>query len=384
MTGQQLRLAIVGGDGIGPEVTAAALASLQAAAERFDIALSWTDFDLGADRYLRDGVVLDDVVLDELRGHDAIVLGAVGDPRVPPGVLERGLVLGLRLAFRLQVNVRPVRLYPGVRSPLRDLTPQRCDLVIVRENIEGMYAAGGTLVHRGTDSAVAVENSVTTALITREAVTYAFELARARRKHLTLCHKKNILLRAGGLWQEIFDDVHTLYPDVEVDYVHVDAMCMHLPTTPERFDVVITDNLFGDIISDLGATIQGGLGLAASANLNLDGRAPSMFEPVHGSAPDIAGTGWANPAAAVLSAAMCLANLGHVEAALACEAAVAAVVAELPALSGPEMGATTAQIGARIAEHVGSGTGGLNGWGKSVISAMAEVPKQPRTAVAPA
>ncbi|MEJ2890551.1 3-isopropylmalate dehydrogenase [Actinomycetospora aeridis] len=341
-------LAVVGGDGIGPDVTVEALRCVHAAADRFGFRVTTTDHDLGAERWLRDGVALDEASTEELRGHDAILLGAVGDPRVPPGVLERGLVVALRVALRHAVNVRPVRLYPGVTSPIRDLTPERCDLVIIRENTEGLYAGGGSTVHQGTDHATAIQNSITTTPATRACVDYAFRLAQARRRRVTLCHKTNILVEAGKLWTTVVDEVGTSFPDVEQDYVHADAMCQHLPLTPERFDVVVTDNLFGDIISDLGATLQGGLGLAASGNIDPTGENPGMFEPVHGSAPDIAGTGRANPAAAVLSAALCLAHLGEHDAALVLEAATASVLAELG-----NAGDSTTGIGTRIAERVG-------------------------------
>ncbi|GAA4685077.1 hypothetical protein GCM10023215_20130 [Pseudonocardia yuanmonensis] len=260
--------------------------------------------------------------------------------------------MALRLAFRQSMNIRPVRLYPGVESPVTGVRPENCDMVIVRENTEGPYTGGGMTVHAGTADAVATQNSVTTAAATTEAVEFAFRLAATRRGRLTLCHKKNVLTHAGRLWNDIVDEVGLRHPHVAHDYVHADAMCQHLLLDPGRFDVIVTDNLFGDIISDLGATVQGGLGVAASANHNPTGSAPSMFEPVHGSAPDIAGTGWANPAAAALSAAMCLATLGEAEAALALEAAVASVMAELPSLAGPGMGADTAEIGRRIAERV--------------------------------
>src|SRR5690606_29199106 len=300
------RLAVIAGDGIGPDVTAAALAGVEAVSRRFGFTVETTDVDLGAEAYLRTGEVLDEASQSTLAEHDAILLGAVGDPRVPPGVLERGLIVALRIAFAQSVNIRPVRLYPGVPSPVAGVHPGNCDLVIVRENTEGLYAGGGGLTHPGTPQAVALQNSVTTAAATTEAVEFSFRLAAARRGRLTLCHKTNILTHAGRLWQEVVDEVGARYPQVERDYVHVDAMCQHLPLDPGRFDVVVTDNLFGDIISDLGATIQGGLGVAASANHNPRGSAPSMYEPVHGSAPDIAGTGTANPAAATLSAALCL------------------------------------------------------------------------------
>ncbi|GAA4910211.1 3-isopropylmalate dehydrogenase [Actinomycetospora succinea] len=340
-------LAVVGGDGIGPDVTAEALRSVHAAAGHFGFRVTTTAYDLGAERWLRDGVALDETSTEKLRGHDAILLGAVGDPRVPPGVLERGLVVALRVALRHAVNVRPVRLYPGVESPVRGLSPERCDLVIIRENTEGLYAGGGSTVHQGTDHATAVQNSINTVAATRACVGYAFRLARARRRRLTLCHKTNILVEAGKLWTGVVEEIGNDFPDVAHDYVHADAMCQHLPLTPERFDVVVTDNLFGDIISDLGATIQGGLGLAASGNIDPTGANPGMFEPVHGSAPDIAGSGRANPAAAVLSAALCLAHLGEHAAALALEAAAASVLGELR--DRPD---STTGIGTRIAERV--------------------------------
>lgn len=346
------KLAVVGGDGIGPEVTQAALAGVHAAAARYDFSIDTTDFDLGAERYLRTGVVLDDTTVSALGEHDAVLLGAVGDPRVAPGILERGLIVALRVAFAQSVNIRPVRLYPGVQSPVRGVTPQNCDLVVIRENTEGLYTGGGSLSHAGSEHAVALQNSITTAAATAETVEFAFQLAQARRGRLTLCHKTNILLHAGGLWQDVVEQTAARYPQVEHDYVHADAMCQHLPLDPGRFDVVVTDNLFGDIISDLGATVQGGLGLAASANFNPAGSAPSMYEPVHGSAPDIASKGWANPAAAALSAALCLAGLGEREAALTLEAAVASVLAELPSLAGPEMGRSTEELGQLIADRV--------------------------------
>ncbi|RJN33130.1 3-isopropylmalate dehydrogenase [Nesterenkonia natronophila] len=364
-------LAVVGGDGIGPDVTQAALAGVQAAAHRYGFTVRTTIFDLGAERFLRTGMVIDENTISELREHDAILLGAVGDPRVAPGVLEQGLIVALRVAFAQSVNIRPVRLYPGIESPVRGVTPENCDLVVIRENTEGLYTGGGSLAHAGSGNAVAIQNSISTAAATSEAVDFAFQLAQARRRRVTLCHKTNILLHAGQLWQETVDRIAERYPDVEHDYVHADAMCQHLPLDPGRFDVVVTDNLFGDIISDLGATVQGGLGLAASANFNPRGSAPSMYEPVHGSAPDIAGKGWANPAAAALSAALCLAGLGEREAALSLETAVASVLAELPAFAGPEMGSDTAGLGHRIAERVSIVDPHRDGMGeKSLMSAL--------------
>ena len=349
------RIAVVSGDGIGPEVIDASLQVLAAAETAFGFGTELTRIEAGARHYLRTGELWTPDLEEQLRGHDAVLFGAMGDPAVKPGVLERGFILAMRKAFQQAVNLRPVKLYGGVATPIAGLTPERCDLVIVRENTEGAYVGRGSTVHAGTPYAVAVQESVNTRPGIERVVDYSFRLAQQRRKKLTLCHKKNILIEAGNLWQDTVDEVGLRYPDVEVDYVHVDAMCFHLPIAPERFDVVVTDNLFGDIITDLGAVIQGGLGVAASANLNLDGSAPSMFEAIHGSAPDIAGRGWANPVGAVLSTAMCLASLGEREAALAIEAAAVQVLAGLPQLSGPGMGLDTAGVGKEIASLVGAG-----------------------------
>jgi 3-isopropylmalate dehydrogenase len=346
------RLAVIAGDGVGREVTEQALRVLQAAGERYRFDFTTVDYDLGGRRYLATGEVLPQSVEDELAGHDAILLGAVGTPEVPPGVLERGLLLKLRFDFDLYVNLRPVKLYPGVPTPIAGLTPDRCDLVVVRENTEGLYVGAGGIARRDTDHEIAIQESVNTRFGIERATRFAFELAASRRKQLTLCHKTNVLAYAGDLWQRTVLEVAADYPEVTVDYVHVDAACLYLVQSPERFDLIVTDNLFGDIITDLGAAVQGGLGLAASANLNPDRIYPSMFEPVHGSAPDIAGKGWANPVAAVLSAAMCLQHLGEAAAAAAVEAAAVSVLPELKTMGGPDMGMSTAEIGAVIAARV--------------------------------
>jgi 3-isopropylmalate dehydrogenase len=354
-----LQIALIPGDGVGPEVTAEAIKALRVAAMRFDFNVETTSYDLGGERYLRTGEVLPDPVLTELREHDAVLLGAVGTPEVPPGVLERGLLLRLRFEFDQYVNHRPVRLLPGVESPIADLTPERCDLVVVRENTEGAYAGAGGFLYKGTPREVATQESLNTRHGVERVVRYAFELAQRRERRLTLCHKTNVLTYAGDLWQRTVDAVSADHPGIEVDYVHVDAACLHLINTPERFDVIVTDNLFGDIITDLGAAIQGGLGLAASGNLNPEHAAPSMFEPVHGSAPDIAGTGQANPVAAVLSVALCLEHLGQDKAAVAVEDAVGVVLPQLAAMGGVEMGYSTKEIGDRIAQAVASGAADL-------------------------
>ncbi len=347
-------LGVIGGDGVGPEVTAQTLKAVRAAGDRFAFSIETTEYDLGGSRYLRTGEVLPESVQTELGTHDAILLGAVGTPEVPPGVLERGLLLKLRFDFDQYVNLRPVKLYPGAPTPIKDLTPDRCDLVVVRENTEGLYTGVGAFHQKDTAEEVATQESINTRRGVERVIRYAFDRAVERRGRLTLCHKTNVLTYAGDLWQRTVDEVAVEYPAVEVDYVHVDAMCLYLVTQPERFDVVATDNLFGDIITDLGAAVQGGMGLAASGNLDPERRYPSMFEPVHGSAPDIAGRGWANPVAAVLSGAMCLDHLGESEAARSLEQAAASVIPELGSMGGPSMGMTTDQIGDLIAERVSS------------------------------
>ncbi|WP_053386615.1 3-isopropylmalate dehydrogenase [Leucobacter japonicus] len=347
-------IAVLPGDGIGPEVVGCALEVLDAAEQRFGFTTDRSTFAAGANHYLETGELFD-AVEAQLRDKDAILFGSMGDPRVTPGILERGFILEMRQRFQQAANVRPVRLYPGVPTPIADLAPERCEMVIVRENTEGAYVGRGSTVHAGTPNAVAMQESLNTRAGIERVVDFSFRLALGRRKKLTLVHKTNILVAAGQLWQQVVSEVGERYPEVELDYVHVDAMCFHLPLAPERFDVVVTDNLFGDIITDLGAVIQGGLGVATSANLNLDGTAPSMFEAIHGSAPDIAGKGWANPAGAILSLALMLGHLGEGEAARAVEAATVEVLGSLPALAGADMGATTAELGSRIAAIVRDG-----------------------------
>ncbi len=343
------RIAIIGGDGIGPEVVAEALKVLDALESLEGFRTERTDFDLGGRRYLRTGEVLSDDTLDELRTHDAILLGAVGTPEVAPGVLERGLLLHLRFTFDQYVNLRPVKLYPGVHSPIAGLTPERCDMLIVRENTESVYGGAGGGLYVGTPHEVATQESVNTRHGVERVLRYAFDAARRRRRHLTLVHKTNVLLHAGGLWQRTFDEVGDAdYPDITRDYVHVDAACLYLVTQPERFDVVVTENLFGDIITDLAAAVQGGMGIAASGNLNPSGAAPSMFEPVHGSAPDIAGTGRADPVAAVISLAQMLEALGEGPAALRVDRAVGTLLKERDGRVPDGDTLTTSDVGDRL------------------------------------
>ena len=345
--GDSYHLACVPGDGIGPEVVAEARKAVDAAAARFGFGVDWIDFDLGAERWLRTGEALPDVAVKELREADAILLGAVGRPDVPPGVLERGLLLRLRFELDLYVNLRPVKLYPGVASPLAGVGPDDLDLLIVRENTEGVYAGAGGVVHRGTPMEVATETSIETRAGVERCLRYAAGRARERAGRLTLVHKTNVLTHAGDLWQRAAREVAG-EAGVTLDYVHADAACLYLVSDPARFDVVVTDNLFGDILTDLAAVLQGGMGMAASASVAPGSRTPGIFEPVHGSAPDIAGTGTANPVAAVLSAALLLEHLGEAAAAAAVEAAAVAAL--------PEAGEySTRALGDRIAGNVAGG-----------------------------
>ena len=312
-----MRLAVIPGDGIGPEVIGEALGVLDAVLP----GVEKTTYDLGARRYHATGEVLPDGVLDELRAHDGILLGAIGDPSVPSGLLERGLLLRTRFALDHHVNLRPSRLYDGVTSPLAG-NPV-IDFVVVREGTEGPYTGTGGAIRAGTPHEVATEVSLNTAFGVNRVVRYAFDLARTRRKHLTLVHKTNVLTFAGGLWSRLVAEVGAEYADVEVAYQHIDAATIYLVTDPGRFDVIVTDNLFGDIITDLAAAVSGGIGLAASGNIDATGTNPSMFEPVHGSAPDIAGKGIADPTAAVMSVALLLNHVGENAAAARVDAAVA-------------------------------------------------------------
>jgi len=347
--GSATRLAVIGGDGIGPEVTAEALTVLRAAAP--DVTFDTTDYDLGARRWHRTGETLPDAVLEEIRAHDAILLGAVGDPGVPSGVLERGLLLRLRFELDHYVNLRPVRLYPGVASPLASGRPETIDMVVVREGTEGPYAGAGGAMRRGTPAEIATQESLNTRFGVDRVARYAFEQAMARpRKKLTLVHKTNVLTYAGDLWQRAVDSLAKEYPEVSVDYQHVDAASMFFVTAPERFDVIVTDNLFGDILTDLGAAVAGGIGLAASGNINPARQFPSMFEPVHGSAPDIAGQGKADPTAAILSAALLCSHLGLTAAAAKIERAVSDDLIERK--GGERAARTTVEIGEDIAERV--------------------------------
>jgi 3-isopropylmalate dehydrogenase len=319
---RELSLALIPGDGIGTEVVAEAMKVLEAVAPQAGFTVTTTEYDLGARRYKATGDLLPESVIEELRTYDAILLGAIGDPSVPPGVLERGVLLPLRFVMDHHVNLRPVKLYPGVQGPLAG--GKTIDFVVCREGTEGPYVGAGGVLRKGTPQEVATEESLNTAFGVERIVRDAFERATRRRKHVTLVHKTNVLVNAGSLWKRTFDRVAAEYPDVQTDYQHVDAAAMFFITNPDRFDVVVTDNLFGDILTDIGAAIGGGIGLAASGNIDPSRSNPSMFEPVHGSAPDIAGQGKADPTATVMSLAMLLDHVGEAEAAGWVEAAVAA------------------------------------------------------------
>ena len=334
-----MKIAVLAGDGIGQEVMAEGLKVLNTVRDDVET----TDFDLGARRYLRNGELLTDADLAALKEHDAILLGAIGDPaRVPAGVLERGLLLPLRFKLDHYVNLRPSRLYPSSVSPLSN--PGDIDFVVVREGTEGLYAGNGGTLRQGTEHEVACEVSQNTYHGVARVVRYAFELAMTRRKKLTLVHKTNVLVNAGGLWQRVVDEVAEDFPEVEVDYNHIDAATIYMVQDPQRYDVIVTDNLFGDILTDLAGAVAGGVGQACSGNINASKEFPSMFEPVHGSAPDIAGQGIADPTAMILSVAMMLRFLGDEDNAARIDAAIERDVAER---EGARV--RTTEVGDRIA-----------------------------------
>ena len=319
---RNFNLAVIAGDGIGPEVVGEGLKVLDAVAKKYDLVFNKTNYELGAAYWHKTGETLPDSVMAQIAKSDVILLGAVGDPTVPSGVLERGLLLKLRFAFEHYINLRPAKLFPGVTSPITN--NKGIDFLVIREGTEGLYVGAGSIKDEGTKQELAIEESINTYKGIERVIRDAFNRAQLRpRKKLTLVHKNNVLTRAGGLWTRVFNEVAKDFPQVTTDYLHVDAASMFFVTNPERFDVVVTDNLFGDIITDIAAAICGGIGLAASGNINPTGAFPSMFEPVHGSAPDIAGKNLADPTATVLSISMMLDHLGEVKAANDVESAVA-------------------------------------------------------------
>lgn len=349
-----MRVAVIPGDGTGPEVVAEAVKCLDAADERFDLKLEYEHYDLGGERYLRTGETLPPGVVDELCRVDAILFGAVGHRGVSPGILERGIILRLRRELDLYVNLRPIRLYPGVATPIRVQDPADVDFTVVRENTEGLYSGVGGCAARGTEREVATEVSVNTRFAVERCIRYAFDLAETRpERRVTFCGKTNVLIHAHDLWARVFNQVAEDHPAVTTDYANVDAACVWMVEDPGRFDVIVTDNMFGDIITDLGAALQGGLGLAAGANLNPNG--VSLFEPIGGTAPDLVGTGRVSPLAAIRAASMLLEHTGRPEAAAELDAAIAAVAGSLPSVRGGSMGKHTSEVGDMVAAHVAEG-----------------------------
>ena len=347
------RIAAIPGDGTGPEVIREGRKVLDALAQRERFRVEWQPYDLGGEQYLKTGETLPDTVLKELREVDAIYLGAIGHPGVKPGILEQGILLKLRFELDQYINLRPVKLYPGVWTPLKDKGPEHIDFAVVRENTEGLYAGVGGFLRKGTPAEVALQTSVNTRYGVERCIRFAFEVARKRRKHkkLTLCGKTNVLTYAHDLWQRVFNDVAAEYPDVQTDYTHVDACCMWMVKNPEWFDVIVTDNMFGDIITDLGAMIQGGMGIAAGGNLNPQG--VSMFEPIGGSAPKYTGKNIINPLAAVCAGGMMLEHLGEPKAARALEQAVMRVTGtKLKSLAAGKMGYSTSEVGDLVVKHL--------------------------------
>lgn len=348
------KIAVIPGDGIGPEVTQEAMKVLDAVAQKFGFQCEKVTYDFGGDRYLRTGEVLPDSALDEFRQMDAIFLGAIGHPDVPPGILEKGILLKIRFELDQYINLRPIKLYPGVWTPIKDKGPEDIDFVVVRENTEGLYVGIGGFLKKGTSDEVAIQEMINTRKGVERCIRFAFELTRKRNKQkkLTLCDKANVLTFAHDLWRRTFQEVGEEYPDITKDYAFVDATTMWMVKNPEWFDVIVTCNMFGDIITDLGAMIQGGMGIAASGNLNPEG--VSMFEPIHGSAPKYRGKNQINPLAAICAVGMMLDHLGETEGAAAVDKAVSDTLAsgKIPDLSAGRTGFTTTEIGDMIAEKI--------------------------------
>jgi len=352
------RIAVLPGDGTGPEVVREALKALEAAAQKENFKVELTHYDLGGNRYLATGEILPASVLEELRTFKAILLGAIGHPDVKPGILEKGLLLELRFQLDQYINLRPVILYPGVDTPLKDKGPDDINFVVVRENTEGLYAGAGGTLRKGTIHEVAVQESINTRMGVERCIRFAFDYCRKRnqRKKLTLCGKTNVLTYAFDLWERVFYEVAKEYPDIQTDYAHVDATCMWMVKNPEWFDVIVTDNMFGDIITDLGAMIQGGMGVAAGGNINPAG--VSMFEPIGGSAPKYTGMNIINPLAAIAASQMLLEHLGETSAARRVEDAIKKVVSrDLKSLSAGKMGYSASEVGDLVVEHIASGKG---------------------------
>jgi len=347
------QIGVIPGDGTGPEVIEQGLKVLTAVGEKSDIRFHFISYDLGGEKYLKTGEMLSEPLIEELRHLDAIYLGAIGHPDVKPGILEKGILLNLRFSLDLYINLRPVKLYPGVYTPVKDMGPEDIDFAVVRENTEGLYAGCGGFLKKGTMDEIAVQESVNTRKGVERCIRFAYAYCRNRNrmKKLTLCGKTNVLTYAFDLWERVFYEVGEEYPDIEKDYAHVDAVCMWMIKNPDRFDVVVTDNMFGDIITDLGAMLQGGMGIAAGGNINPQGTA--MFEPIGGSAPKYAGKNIINPLAAVMAAQMMLHHLGETAAATRVENAVISTIqAHLKSMEAGRMGIGTREIGDLIAAGI--------------------------------
>ncbi|MFC1501220.1 3-isopropylmalate dehydrogenase [Elusimicrobiota bacterium] len=348
------KIAVLGGDGTGPEVVKEGIKVIDAVSKNENFKIDWIDYDLGGERYKKTGEILPDSVTAELKKVDAIYLGAIGHPDIAPGILEKGLLLKLRFALDQYINLRPVKLYPNVDCPLKDKKPEDLDYVVVRENTEGIYAGAGGFLRKNTPNEVATQESVNTRFGVERCIRYAFELTRKRNKDmkLTLCGKTNVLTYAFGLWERAFNEVAKEYPDVKTDYAHVDATCMWMVKNPEWFDVIVTDNIFGDIITDLGAMTQGGMGIAAGGNINPKG--VSMFEPIGGSAPKYQGKNMINPLASILAGSLMLEIIGENQAAKKVEDAVikALSTGKIKSLSAGKMGFTTTEMGDFVAKNI--------------------------------
>ncbi len=346
-------IAVIPGDGTGPEVVAEGVKVLKGLSRKHDVAFEFKEFDIGGEKYLKEGILLPDNILDEFIGMDAIYLGAIGHPDVRAGILEREILLKLRFELDLYINLRPVELLPGVDIPLRNKGPEDIDFVIVRENTEGLYAGSGGIFKKGTLDEVAVQQSINTRKGVERCIRYAFEYCknRSKKKHLTLCGKSNVLIYESDLWQRSFEEVKKDYPDVTTDYQHVDALCMWMIKNPERFDVIVTNNMFGDIITDIGAIIQGGLGIAAGGNINPEGAA--MFEPIGGSSPKYTGLNVINPLAAISAAQLMLDYLGEKEAAgVVLECMKKVIKNDLKSLDAGKMGHGTREVGDLVVSYL--------------------------------
>jgi len=359
MANRDYDIAVIPGDGTGPEVIAEGLKVLEAVSKKDGFRLAWHRFDVGAHHYKETGETLSNEVLDAMKACHAMYLGAIGDPEVPPGILEKGILLRLRFELDQYINLRPIKLYSGVETPIKDKGPKEVDFVVVRENTEGLYAGAGGILRRGSPHEVAIQESISTRMGVERCIRYAFEACRRRNrgKKLTLCGKTNVLTYTFDLWERTFREVAESYPDIETDYVHVDALCMWMIKNPEWFDVIVTENMFGDIITDLGAVLQGGLGVAAGGNINPQG--VSMFEPIGGSAPKYSGQNIINPIGAILAAKLMLETLGEAEGAQMIENAVAKVLREdLQGTAAGEMGYSTSEVGDLIVAFIEASGGG--------------------------